>query len=103
MRARNQARAIPWRERVIGNERGCLVWQGCLNSKGYGCISDGNGGRALAHRLVWQEEHGAIPEGMTIDHRCLEKRCLNTTHMEVVTREENTRRRWRPPGLEEAA
>lgn len=87
----NQERATPWRERVIENSRGCLVFQGSLNSRGYGLI-----GRNLAHRHVWEAEHGPIPDGLTIDHRCQEKRCLNTAHMEVVTRAENTRRRWYP-------
>lgn len=85
----NRDRAVPWRERVIENERGCLVWQGGLQSKGYGCI-----GVRGAHVFVWEEQHGAIPTGMTIDHLCCEKRCLNTAHMEIVTRAENTRRRW---------
>jgi len=26
------------------------------------------GGMALEHRVVWQEAHGDIPEGMTVDH-----------------------------------
>lgn len=101
----NRERAIPWRQRVTASERGCLVWLGCLNSKGYGCIGDGSGGVVLTHRMVWEEQHGSIPDGLTIDHRCLEKRCLNTAHMELVTRGENSRRRFRPPGLlsEEAA
>lgn len=85
----NRERAIPWRERVIENENGCLIWQGALQSKGYGCI-----GVRGAHVFVWEEQHGAIATGMTVDHLCEEKRCLNTAHMEIVTRAENTRRRW---------
>ena len=47
----------------------------------------------LAHRKAWIERNGAIPEGMTIDHLCRTKLCLNVDHMEVVTRSENSRRR----------
>lgn len=90
----NRDRAIPWRERVIENASGCLVWTGATNSKGYGLI-----GRMLAHRHVWEEQHGPIPGRLTIDHvrarGCTDKRCLNTAHMELVTRAENSRRRWR--------
>lgn len=98
----NRARAIPWRERVIETPRGCLIWQGGLNSKGYGSMTFGGRG-VLAHRHVWEQQHGPIPAGLTIDHRCEEKRCLNTAHMEIVTRAENTRRRWRRPDPMEMA
>lgn len=71
----NRDRAIPWRERVTLNARGCLVWQGGTQSRGYGCI-----GVRGAHVFVWEEQHGAIPTGLTIDHLCEEKLCLNTEH-----------------------
>lgn len=52
-------------------------------------------GRMLyAHRLAYQEEIGRIPKGMTIDHVCRVKNCINTEHMEVVTAAENTKRRF---------
>ena len=46
----------------------------------------------LAHRWAWEYEHGPIPDGMTIDHLCLNKKCVRTLHMELVTRGENARR-----------
>ena len=49
----------------------------------------------LIHRKVWEEARGPIPEGMTIDHLCMQKTCINPDHMEVVTRSENSRRRLR--------
>lgn len=33
-----------------------------------------------------------IPDGLTIDHRCKVKTCLNVAHLEIVTAEENARR-----------
>lgn len=91
----NRERAVHWRLRVVENASGCLVFQGATNSKGYGQI-----GTMLAHRFVWEEQHGPIPDGLTIDHvkarGCTDKRCLNTAHMQVVTRSENSRRRYHP-------
>lgn len=46
----------------------------------------------LAHRAIWQHVHGAIPEGMTVDHICHERRCINVDHMRLLTNYENARR-----------
>lgn len=35
---------------------------------------------------------GPIPEGLHIDHLCLNKICCNTMHLEPVTNAENGRR-----------
>ena len=72
----------------------CLIWQGAIQSKGYGSVTGGRKGiTKLAHRVIYEASVGLIPEGMTIDHLCQEKRCLNVEHMEVVTRGENSRRK----------
>jgi hypothetical protein len=55
-------------------------------------VGIGNKRTALAHRVAYEALVGPIPDGMTIDHLCRNKRCLNPAHMELVTRGENTRR-----------
>ena len=49
----------------------------------------------LAHR--WSYEHfvGHIPDGLTIDHLCRNRRCVRPDHLEPVTSGENTRRAMR--------
>lgn len=44
------------------------------------------------HRLVYEQERGPIPPGMTIDHLCRRRNCQRIEHLEVVTRKENTAR-----------
>lgn len=46
----------------------------------------------LVHRREWEAVNGPIPDGMTIDHLCRVKLCINVGHMEVVTRSENSKR-----------
>ncbi len=60
---------------------GCLITTGQLNSGGYG-----------PHRHRWEREFGPIPEGMDLDHLCRNRWCVNTGHLELVTRKENLRR-----------
>lgn len=69
----------------------CIVWTGALNSRGYGCFAIA-GKSYLAHRIAYEDAHGPIDEGMTIDHLCSQKRCVNPDHLEMVTRGENNRR-----------
>lgn len=70
----------------------CMLWEGAQNSKGYGAVTNGHGSADLVHRRAWEEVNGPIPEGLTIDHLCRQKTCINPDHMEVVTRAENSRR-----------
>ena len=47
----------------------CWLWDGCLNSRGYGCIGI-NGVSRLAHRVAYEAAKGPIPDGLVIDHLC---------------------------------
>lgn len=74
---------------------GCLLWTGCINSKGYGVIGV-DGARKLVHRVAWSLDNGPVPDGLTIDHvhkrGCRHKTCGNVAHLEPVTRKVNTHR-----------
>ena len=71
---------------------GCHVWEGATTDRGYGSFYV-DGRRIGAHRFSFEREHGVIPYGLTIDHLCFNKRCVNPEHMEAVTNEENLARR----------
>ena len=65
---------------LVGNT-GCMVSGAGLNNGGYG-----------PHRRRWINEHGPIPDGMDLDHLCRNRWCVNTAHLELVSRKENLAR-----------
>jgi hypothetical protein len=70
----------------------CWCWQGSLNQRGYGHIGLLTNGRrscAKVHRIVFEALVGPIPEGLTLDHLCEVKTCVNPAHLEPTTRLEN--------------
>ena len=77
--------------RVSGD---CWEWTGATNSRGYGCLVRDKRGY-LAHRYAYTLAVGPIPDGLTIDHLCGNKRCVRPEHLEPVTVAENIRRRFR--------
>ena len=45
-----------------------------------------------AHRLYYELEKGPIPKGLTLDHLCRVRCCVNPDHLEPVTLVENVMR-----------
>jgi len=71
----------------------CWIWTHSTNSRGYGLSAiAGTGKIYLAHRLAYESLRAEIPAGLTIDHLCRVKACVNPWHMEPVTVAENNRR-----------
>lgn len=68
----------------------CWEWIGG-RAHGYGMMRF-KGQRGLAHRLIYESLVGPIPDGLTLDHLCRVRHCVNPDHLEVVTMGENIRR-----------
>lgn len=69
----------------------CWLWKQSVASHGYGNTWDGTTVR-LAHRVAWALWHREqIPEGMTVDHICRQRRCINPDHLRLLTNLENAR------------
>jgi len=68
----------------------CWEWRGA-RSRGYGCFNDGDR-TVIAHRWSYEAARGPIPPGLTLDHLCRNRSCVNPAHLEIVTRKENVLR-----------
>lgn len=70
----------------------CIEWTG-LTKGGYPYMRV-HGISVGAHRVSWVLHNNAeIPDGYEIDHLCRNTICVNPEHLDVVTRQENMRRR----------
>lgn len=54
-----------------------------------------DGQTMYAHRFSYEYHVGPIPDGLTIDHLCRVRHCVNPEHLEPVTGAENVQRAFR--------
>ncbi len=84
-------KAMFWARVLIAEPQECWFWFGYHSSVGYGSFRGPNG-TVYPHRVAWALTHGEIPEGMTLDHLCKNKRCCNPAHLEPVPQSINIKR-----------
>lgn len=89
-------RQARWREtswdraksKILVDDQGCWVWTGTRSPLGYGQLRL-NYKLYSAHRWVYEQLVGTIPEGLELDHLCRNPPCCNPSHLEPVTHREN--------------
>lgn len=73
---------------------GCWLWTAADDGRGYGAVNSPTRKRQMvkAYRVAYELVVGPVPLGLTLDHLCRVKLCVNPAHLEPVTTAENIRR-----------
>lgn len=82
-------------ERVEKRDDGCWISTYSVASHGYAQIGWTTAAKTymvLAHRAAWTHVNGQVPLGMTLDHICKTRRCVNPAHLRMLPNYENARR-----------
>lgn len=82
-------------EKVVIRPDGCHVSTYSVANHGYaqvGWVENGKRIVTLCHLVIWRAVHGLARPGMTVDHRCRNRKCVNLEHLRLLTNLENARR-----------
>lgn len=72
----------------------CWIWTGASDSHGYGhfTVTQERATKHFkAHRWIYEQTCGPIPEGMVIDHTCHNHACVRPEHLKISTQQANVR------------
>lgn len=71
---------------------GCHLWLGALSTNGYAVVGTNREGAFRVARLVYIRDVGPLAPGLYPDHRCRNRSCINSEHLEKVTNAQNAQR-----------
>jgi hypothetical protein len=62
----------------------CIIWPHGFTAQGYGCLRL-DGKTVLAHRAIYEEYYGFIPENYEVHHTCENPACINIAHLVALS------------------
>ncbi len=71
----------------------CWDWTAALMHRGYGHFGVTSSDIRRSHRYSYELSHGPIPKGLVIDHLCFRPKCVNPSHLRVITPKKNNEHR----------
>lgn len=75
----------------------CWVWQGVEHEHGFGSVSYNSVSRQ-PHRIIYEQFHGTLADGLVLHQLCRNKHCVNPEHLKPVTMGEAVKTYRSPPG-----
>jgi hypothetical protein len=85
----NKAGPLPEHRPELGP---CWLWTSAVDFGNYPILWVGEGRSVRAHRFAYGLLKGPIPDGLTLDHLCRVRHCVNPDHLDPCTAGENARR-----------
>lgn len=82
----------------VDKRGGCWIWNGAQTSAGYSQFQV-NKRTVYGHRWSYKHFVGEIKKGLTVDHICRIRSCVNPKHLEAVTNKENILRGIAPSAI----
>ncbi len=68
----------------------CWNWGEPRFPQGYGILRLDERHFTAAHKWVYEQLIGEVPDGFELDHLCRNRNCINPDHLEVVTHRVNS-------------
>lgn len=89
---RERITSSDWSEMDLGHSTPCWIWNGRAKNRDGHCSVWIRGKEYSAHRRMYEQEVGSIPDGLELDHLCCQPSCIRPEHLEAVTHAVNSRR-----------